>query len=78
MWGNVSSEVSPRSYVVSTPEGNFQRNRRHVNVEKESIETQNDGDRDKQNKDTINQENKKVEGTKTTEFHLHARRPLKQ
>ena len=54
LWGKVLSEVSQRSYVVSTPEGNFRRNQHHLNLENESTETWNDEDPDKQNKDTTN------------------------
>ena len=58
----VLSEVSPRYYMhgVYPRRELSKKRRRHLKLEKESTETRNDGDRDKQNEDTTNLE-KEVE-----------------
>ena len=76
MWEMYRLKYHQDLNVVATQEGNFQRNRRHLNLEKESTETPNNGDTDKPMKTTPIRKRKvewtkKTEGTKTTEFHVH-------
>ena len=56
MWEMYRLKYHQDLNVVATQEGNFQRNRRHLNQEKESTETPNNGDTDKPNEDNTNQE----------------------